>query len=75
MIWAALSAIRASRPAMYAIAALAIVAGLFRAGARHNDNKRDNEALKDRAETEERINEKISSGVGVPWRDRLRNKR
>jgi hypothetical protein len=60
---------------MYAIAALAVVAALFRAGARHNDTKRDNEATTAEAETKERIDESISNGVGVPWRDRLRDKR
>ena len=71
MIWAALRAIRPSPAVMRALAVIIALAGVFWAGATHNDTKRDNEALKAEAETKDRINETISDGVGVPWRDRL----
>lgn len=59
------------KPVMAFLGAVLLVLGIFWAGASWNDTKRDNKELIDQIETKDKINEAISDGVGVPWRDRL----
>lgn len=46
---------------------MALIAGIYRAGASSEKAKQQQEIT----DTKERINEAISDGVGVDWRDRL----
>lgn len=46
---------------------MALISGIYRAGASSEKAKQQQEI----ANTKERINEAISDGVGVDWRDRL----
>lgn len=46
---------------------MGLIAGIYRAGASSEKAKQ----LQEITDTKERINEAISDGVGVGWRDRL----
>lgn len=72
MIWAALRGSKLFWPAVGALVVVLALTGAYIAGGRANDAKRDAKALREQIETGNRINEAISDGAGVNWRDRLR---